>query len=951
MPARPLFWLTVFFMLGILADRLFGEGLPVPMYYFAFAALILIAAMAATLWFRSRTEAPKAEDVHPSTPDQACLRGRLYSPVHLLTHSPIHLLTNFFALPALLFIIFGMWSSRIATPQFPQGLEQYLNGKPATFIAEVTGSPEYIRQQAAPKIAGEVSVSPEGTTRRKGSKTVEEASASPEYSSGKIQIQLRLLSSITGDRQTPLEGGVQLSFPRKDPANPGAFSLPPQAAANRAGGPTAFFLPGDRVLFRGALKRFHSFRNPGGFDYVLYQAGKGLYAHCFLKDQRLLIKLAPGSGTRHSGSAFEPGSRMLNAVRGRIEIFRQKTLLWAQRSLDPEPAAFYAAMILGYKMLLDKNWQDHIHQTGLNHLLSVSGLHIGMVAMFVFWLVRFAVRFLCPSILNRVSDKQIAVWPALSSAVFYAFLAGFGAPTIWRSILTLAVFFGASFWYRAADSLTVLALAALVILIPAPNNLWLIPFQLTFACVLAIIVIYPRLRGIRLYKVFPALEPDRLAGRIISPFEDAFWVSIAVNILLLPLIIFYFDGFALTGFIANIFLTPYLGFVVLPLGLLSVLLFAISQTLAYPVIWIVNYLLRVCLRMIEWFAGFSWSYFWTGSISPAWLLVVYASMGLLLAPFSRKIKIAGLSGMAVLICAGLVLSSYAGSNNTGTLRVDVIDVGQGTSTLVRLPTGETMLDDGGGIPDDSYDTGRSVVAPYLWHEGIRRLDYVVLSHYHPDHALGLRFILRNFDVGSFWTSEITGDDPAAGEIRRGLDEIASKRKIKIRTFPELLADLQIGQTRIRLLHPGLRAIKDLQGNLNETSLVLEISFGETRVILPGDAGQTAEDLIIPALGGRTTTLLIAGHHGSRYSSSEEFLDALKPRAIVCSCGYDNQFGFPAKAVIERCAERNIPMYRTDLQGTVHAVSDGLKWAITTETDRDINAQKNREGSPLTPNAR
>ncbi len=158
--------------------------------------------------------------------------------------------------------------------------------------------------------------------------------------------------------------------------------------------------------------------------------------------------------------------------------------------------------------------------------------------------------------------------------------------------------------------------------------------------------------------------------------------------------------------------------------------------------------------MIEWFAGLSWSYFWTGSISPVWLLAAYASMGLLLAPFSRKIKIAGLSGMAVLICAGLAASNYAGSNNTGTLRVDVIDVGQGTSTLIRLPTGETMLDDGGGIPDDSYDIGRAVVAPYLWHEGVRRLDYVVLSHYHPDHALGLRFILRNFDVGSFWTSEI-----------------------------------------------------------------------------------------------------------------------------------------------------------------------------------------------------
>ena len=862
MPARPLFWLTVFFMLGILADRLFGEGLPVQTHYFTLAAFLFIAAMAAALWFRSRNGGRKTEDGGQKTGDG----GRRTEVVHPFT---IHYsLFTSFAIPALLFVIFGMWASKATAPQFPRGLQPFLNGQSVSYIAEV--------------------------------------SASPEYYPDKIRIPLHLLRAITGDGQTPLDGGALLSLPRKNPTNPGTF-----------------FLPGDRLLFRTALKHFRSFRNPGGFDYVHYEAEKGLYAQCFLKDERLLIKIAPASGISFGS--------IVNAIRGRIELFRQKTLLWAQRSLDPEPAAFYAAMILGYKLLLDRNWQDHIHQTGLNHLLSVSGLHIGMVSMFVFWVVCLAVRFLFPSILNRISDKHIALWPALACGVLYAVLAGFGAPTIWRSILTLAVFLLAGFWYRKADSLTVLALAALFILVLDPKNLWQIPFQLTFACVLAIIVIYPRFRRIRLYRIFPALGPDRVAGRIISQFENAFWVSISINILLIPLIIFYFDGFALTGFFANIFLVPYMGFVVLPMGLLSVLLFAFSQTLAYPVIFIVNYLLWGCLRLIEWFAGFSWSYFWTGSISPVWLFVVYASLGLLFAPFARKLKIAGLGVMAALICGGLALSSLAGSNGAGALKVDVIDVGQGSSALVRLPSGETMLVDGGGIPDDSYDIGRGVLAPFLWYEGIRRLDYVALSHYHPDHALGLRFILRNFDVGSFWTSGITGDDKKAGIIRCGLDEIAMKRGIKVRTIPDLFKDVQIGQTRIRLLHPTRESLEHLsQKDLNEVSLVLEISFGQTRVILPGDAGRIAEDLIIPALEGRMRTLLVAGHHGSRHSSSEEFLDALRPVAIVCSCGYDNPFGFPAPAVIDRCAARNIPMYRTDANGAVHAVSDGLKWTFTTQ---------------------
>jgi competence protein ComEC len=314
-----------------------------------------------------------------------------------------------------------------------------------------------------------------------------------------------------------------------------------------------------------------------------------------------------------------------------------------------------------------------------------------------------------------------------------------------------------------------------------------------------------------------------------------------------------------------------------------------------------------------------------------WLLVVYASIGLLFAPFPRKLKIAGLSAIAVLICGGLALSNFAGSNDTGLLRVDVIDVGQGSSALVRFPTGETMLVDGGGIPDDSYDIGRGVLAPFLWYEGIRRLNYVALSHYHPDHALGLRFILRNFYVGSFWTSGITGDDPAAREIYRCLDEIALKRGIKVRTFPDLSKDVQIAQTRIRLLHPSQDFVEhDSKKDLNAVSLVLEISFGKTRVILPGDAGRKAEDLIIPALEGRMRTLLVAGHHGSRYSSSEEFLDALHPEAIVCSCGYDNQFGFPASEVLERCEKRNIPVYRTDINGAVHALSNGREWTISSE---------------------
>jgi competence protein ComEC len=869
-------------MLGIAAHRLFQDSLPGGTHYYVLASLILIAIMAAAMRSRRRSGERRREDGEPKTesPGQEAESGGQKTPLFIG-----------FGIPALLFIVLGIWAAKSAAPQFQHDLEPFLNGKPESFIGEVSGATEYF---------------PERT-----------------------RTPLRLLWAIKDDTKIPLNSGIVLGLPRKE-IEPGIF-----------------LVPGDRVLFRGVLKRFRNFKNPGGFDYVRYQAERGLYAQCFLKGERNLIKLAPSTGTTYGDpkdagrfSLLRLPSSVLHSLRGRIELFRQKTLIWAQKSMDPAPAAFYAAMILGYKTLLDRTWQDHIHQTGLNHLLSVSGLHIGMVSMFVFWLVRLMVRSFWPSILNRTSDRQIALWQALACAVFYAFLAGFGAPTIWRSILTLSVFFGAAFWYRRADSLTVLALAALLILILDPGNLWQIPFQLTFACVLAIIVIYPRFREIRLHKIFPALEPNRTLGRTVSLFEDAFWVSIAVNILLFPLIIFYFDGFALAGIIANILLIPFTGFVILPLGLFSVLVFAFSETLAYPVLLVLNYLLWGCLYFIRWFTGFTWSFFWTGSMSPAWLVVIYAVLGLIFAPFSRKLKTAGFSALAALVFIWVALGSHAATDR-GALTVDVIDVGQGTSTLLRLPSGETMLVDGGGIPDDSYDIGRAVLAPFLWHEGIRRLDTVAVSHDHPDHGLGLRFILAHFDVGCFWTSGIIEEHSNASLC--GLDEIASKRKIKIRSFPDLLSDVQIGGVQVRLLHPTPDFLKKgSKKDLNDVSLVLEISFGQTTVILPGDIGRSIELSIIPAIEGSMQTFLVAAHHGSRNSNSEEFLDALHPRAIAFSCGYDNQFGFPHPAAIERCVERNIPMYRTDLQGAVHAVSDGQKWTITTEADRDGNAQTNQE---------
>lgn len=486
-----------------------------------------------------------------------------------------------FCLSLLLFLVIGMWAGWRSQPELPRParIEPFLDRPFLSYRAEV--------------------------------------SAPPDYYLDKLKIPLRLISVLMDGEQIPLDIGVLVTMPGKPGHETGSF-----------------YLPGDRFLIRMTLRSFRNFKNPGGFDYVRYQAEKGFYASAYLKEEIMAAHLV-----RDDSSSAQA---LTMRAWGRIDLFRQKALAWLRASQDAESASFYAALVLGYQNLFDRTWQDHIQRTGLNHLLTVSGFHLGLVSLMVFWLVRLVVRAIHPSILNRVSDSRIAVWPAFACAVVYAFLAGFGVPPIWRSILMLAICFGAAFWYRSPDSLTVLALVAMIILAFDPNSLWQISCQLTFACVLAIIVIYPRLRR---YGVSRFIS-NRTVRKIIYIFEEPLLGSIAVSALVLPLTVFYFNGLSLASFAANVVLVPYVGFLVLPWGLLSFLAFSLNETFAWPFIWAAQKLLAPCLYLIKWFSSFSWSYFWTGSISFFTLFLIYAAIGLAFGSLSNRRKLAGLAALA-----------------------------------------------------------------------------------------------------------------------------------------------------------------------------------------------------------------------------------------------------------------------------------------------------------------
>lgn len=762
-----------------------------------------------------------------------------------------------------LFFGLGALACRLATPvlPYPTGLDRFFGASRTVFLAEV--------------------------------------SAPPEFYPDKIQLPLRIRGALQNGAMAPMDAGALLSLTK-------SHSAP------------ATWLPGDMILARLTLKRLRNFNNPGGYDYVRSQAERGVYARAHLTDESGLMKVErPREG--FAASAFR-------SIRAGLDRFRQHALFWLRANLDSDSAAFYAALLLGYQRLISPSWQEHLSRTGVTHLLSIGGMHLGLVSMATFWFVRFLVRRLRPSILQHTNDQLIALWPALLAATLYAFIAGFSVPPIWRSMLMLALCLVAANCQRSADQLTVLAASALAILVADPNSLWQISFQLTFACMFSIFILYPRFRRFHFSLSHPALQNGNPWGKLLRPFEEAFWVSIAVNVLVLPLTVYYFQGISLAGFAANVILVPAVGFAVLPPGLVSIGLYAVSPALGLPFLKIGEWCLRGCEQMILWFSNLSWAFFWVGSLSVYCLALLYAGLALVLSSLPRRVKASGLAALLVLFSgitvANRSLSAYDSENF---LQADVLDVGQGSSTLVRFPGGETMLVDGGGFFDDSFDIGRAVTAPFLWHEGVRRLDCAVLSHDHPDHRNGLRFILSHFDVGEFWDTGITESKEGCGTLRR----VAMERSIPVQGLQEILAERQSGSCRVRIIHPSFSYLRsEWDGkDLNNVSLVVRIDFGETHLILPGDIDQSVEREIFARESFQGEVLLVSPHHGSERSNSDFMLDATRPVAMVFSCGYDNPFGFPSPPVTAACERRRIPIYRTDINGAIHARSDGRHWEI------------------------
>ena len=630
---------------------------------------------------------------------------------------------------------------------------------------------------------------------------------------------------------------------------------------------------GDGIQLVGTISEFHDYGNPGRMNTVMSNKAKGICGRAMISKYSLVIE------PRQEKSL----ARLAEQVRKQYEAYM------AQAMPKQDAAAIFAMLFGGYQGIRPE-LLEAFTITGIVHILSVSGSHITLMAG-------------TANIVGRFLHMSPRATAALATGVilFYSLLAG-AIPPVIRSALMGILTLLALTAGRERDAQHILGLVALGLLLYSPLWLFDISFQLSFGATAGLLYLAPPLRE-RLRKKLPVFVADSLA------------VTIGAQLSVLPIIAWYFNVLSLSSLLANLVIAPIVEWIIVA-GLLAGLLASLLPLAGKVVFLLASVVLGLVYELSRWVAALPGSQIYMPTFSWWGGMLYYTGLGWLVIRGSKGWQAVFLLGMLAVI----FYCWQMGCNNKE-MQVHFIDVGQGDSALVITPHGRAFMVDTGGVREGSYDIGSRVDIPYLLHYGVEKLDYIFLTHAHDDHAGGVKGILTKIPVGAIGI----GHEGAGDYLQTfGTGEIGKIKKLLVPLQEG--SSIELDGVRIDMLYsPESRKVQEsqMQATGNEFSNLIRVSYGEASFLFTGDLIAEQEQQVLANGTNVASTVLKVGHHGSRTSSSQEFLTAVNPGWAVISCGYNNSFGHPHKEILNRltsCTKAEI--LRTDQQGAIVFRTDG-----------------------------
>jgi competence protein ComEC len=664
---------------------------------------------------------------------------------------------------------------------------------------------------------------------------------------------------------------------------------------------------GDVLKITGKLETPEPFDN---FDYKSYLARQGIYSVIYY----------PGVELLGQGEGLKP-LQWIYSLRERLSTSLARAL--------PEPQGSLAqGILLGLRSNIPDSLNQAFSRTGTAHILAISGLNISIVIAILLSL----------GILVFGRQRSIYIWLALGVIWLYTLLAGMNPPVI-RAAIMGSLFLIAEYLGRQGSAIIALAFAAAVMVGIQPQLLWSVSFQLSFLAMAGLIFFYPYFqtwgrKGVaRLFKNREKIVPTA------SIITDGFASTLAAIVAVGPLIAYNFGVVSLVGPPATFFSLPALPAIIVTTALVAFAgLFA--PLMAQILGWLAWLFLSYFLSVVQGFDALPFSSFQVATISTWHIWGYYAILAGVIALLNYRNQLADFSSRLTsgikkaaqgipkprlgfstkwlvlpLLIVAILVWSVALTMPDDKLHVSFLDVGQGDAILIQTPNGQDILIDGG--PDSQkVNLELSKKLPF-WD---RTIDFVVCTHSQADHITGLVEVLQRYKVKQVLEPGVSYNSSIYQEWCNLVEEKQIKRD-KAQAGQEI--DLGNG-IKLEVLNPPASLWEGTSDDVDNNGVVLRLSWGKVSFLFTADIREEVEFALIGQRANLKSTVLKVSHHGSKTSTSQQFLAAVDPEVAVISVGEDNPFGHPSPEVLERLIDRvgEDNVYRTDEDGTIEFITDG-----------------------------
>ena len=642
------------------------------------------------------------------------------------------------------------------------------------------------------------------------------------------------------------------------------------------------YLHGDQIEFTAFLNQPENPNNPGQFNYRKYLHLNEIYGTCWIENSSEVTILS------------SPKFSILRWA----DIVKRKIIALIDKTTNSETAPILKALITGARGEISDRTEQIFIDSGVIHILAVSGLHVGYVTL-VFLLIFGFLRF---PLKTKYFFTILALW-------FYAAMVQF-KPSVVRAVTMASCILMGKILERPYNIYNALGLAALLQTLIMPLQLFNVGFQLSFAAVFSIVYVYGKFKDL----LPDNFQPYKIKFQPLRYLYELFLVSLAAQIGTIPLTIYYFHRIPIISIVANLFAIPLVGLIG-ALGFAQVILGFIWSGIAIAYGEIQNILVHLLKSIIAFFAGFSFSYIEMPQLDILPILATYITIFLILNADKRRYR----AYLLIMVLLAGNIQVWQKIFYKPKMKIVFFDVGQGDAAYAEFPNGKNMLIDC-GTRGFGKNYARDVIAPYFKSEGIQHLNILALSHPHNDHIGGAPYILNNFSVDKIWETKVTSHSKVFIETHYLADSI------KIPTDYVYAGDyFEFGnQTYIQILHPSQKYIESNSPNFNNASTAFKLTYKNTDILFTGDIEKEAERYLTLYKNYLKSEIIKVPHHGSPTSSILPLIHHTAPQLALISVGENNKFDHPAPETIQKYKETGSRVHRTDRKGALVISSNGRK---------------------------